>query len=229
MDKSTLLNEIVNHANFKQELINALCGDDTIKDHFYSYDFNEHYTHFDICDELRDDLIKALCSNLDCVKSTFLKVFNDASFCELYEFLACLEGSWGYDFNELIGSSLDDCLIDAFKDIYSEHKSYLIQDFKSHIFEFIDGDDNTWYFSANPKLRLAIDSVINDHVDNFECETDIFASVFNCGGVVCGLNALMCIEKDYHEIETKYLNVFINMLCRARRDVYKVLDACEVD
>ena len=92
MDKSALLNEIVNHANFKDELIKALCGDDTIKDHFYSYDFNNRYIHFDICDGLRDALIKALYDNLDSVKSTFLRAFNDASFCVLYEILASLEG-----------------------------------------------------------------------------------------------------------------------------------------
>lgn len=234
MDKSTLLNEIVNHANFKDELINALCGDDTIKDHFYSYDFNKHYTHFDICENLRVDLIKALESNFDSVKSKFLKCFNDASFCTLYEMLASLEGSWSGDFNELIGSDLDDCLIDTFKDIYSKYKSYLTIDFKSHLCEFVDCDRDSdgnylWCFSSNPKQNLAIESVINDHVDNFEFETDIYASVFNCGGVVCGLNVLLSLDEDYWEIEREYQHVFGNMLDRAKRDIIKALDACKVD
>ena len=233
MDKSTLLNEIVNHAKFMPMISEVLCDYDTIKDHFYSYDFNKHYIHFDFCENLRADLIKALESNFDSVKSKFLKSFNDASFCTLYEMLASLEGSWSGDFNELIGSDLDDCLIDAFKGIYSEHKSYLIQDFKSHLFALVDPDDAgyAWYFcsDSNSKQHLAIESVINDYVDNFEFETNIYASVFNCGCVVCGLNALLSLDENYHEIEGEYLHVFGNMLDGFKRDIDKALNACEVD
>ena len=234
MDKSTLLNEIVNHAKFMPMISEVLCDYDTIKDHFYSYDFNKHYIHFDFCENLRADLIKALESNSDSVKSKFLKSFNDASFCTLYEMLASLEGSWSGDFNELIGSDLDDCLIDAFKDLYSKYKSDLISDFKSHLFEFVDCDRDSdgnylWYFSSNPKQNLAIESVINDHVDNFEFETDIYASVFNCGCVVCGLNVLLSLDENYHEIEGEYLHVFGNMLDRFKHDINDALNACEVD
>lgn len=228
MDKSTLLNEIVSHPNFKHELIDALCGEYTIKDHFYSYDFNKRYTHFDISDELRADLIKVLLNNLDSVKSTFLESFKNASLCALYELLASLEGSWGYDFNELIGSDLDDCLIDAFKDLYSKYKSDLSKDFKEYLLAFADYDTNG-AISTNPNQHLAIESVINDHVDNFEFETDIYASVFNCGGVVCAINFYLNYDKDSHTYETQYLKVFINMICRGKRDICKALDICEVD
>lgn len=219
MDKSTLLNEIINHANFKDELIKALCGDDTIKDHFYSYDFNKRYTHFDISDELRADLIKALLNNLDSVKSTFLESFKNASLCALYELLASLEGSWGYDFNELIDHDLDDCLIDAFKLVYSNYRPDLNSTFRWYLFAYVDGKVDYDIYNVEGEQYLAIESVVNDHLDNFEFETNIFASVFNCGGVVCAINAYHNGAKYGDEFE----DVFGNMLRRGMRDI------CELD
>lgn len=228
MDKSTLLNEIVNHANFKDELINALCGDDTIKDHFYSYDFNVCYKHIDICDELRANLIDTLIDNFDSVKSTFLKVFNDASFRKLYEFLASLEGSWGYDFNELIGSLLDDCLIDALKIVYSKYKSDLTFNFECALDSYVKWELSDILNKANPKQLLAFESVFNDHVDNFEFETDIYASVFNCSGVVCALNEHLAIKKN-PKIRNEYYSMFVLMLGACARDANKAMNACGVD
>lgn len=228
MDKSTLLNEIVNHANFKDELLNALCGDDTIKDHFYSYDFDDRYKHIDICDELRANLIDTLIDNFDSVKSTFLKVFNDVSFRKLYEFLATLEGSWGYDFNELIGSLLDDCLIDAFKNVYRKCKSDLTFNFKETLDSYVKWELNDILYKANPKQLLAFESVINNHVDNFEFEIDVFASVFNCSGLVCALNEHLAIKKN-PKIRNEYYSMFVLMLGACARDACKAMQACEVD
>lgn len=139
MDKSALLNEIVNHAKFKFAIEVGLIDRDTIKDHLYGIPFFRVINQTDLGGELLLEIRSVFYSNFDLVKTYFINTFADSDIEFLQEILEWIDGEYYpelcdalkfYDFHKLVNP--------MFMQVFNNHADNLIAMFEHHLNDLRD-------------------------------------------------------------------------------------------
>lgn len=210
MDKSTLLNEIVNHANFVPMITAALIGEETINDHLYRLNTLKHFNIPDMCDVLLTKISEVFNRDLPRVKTIFKNVFANADMSDLHELLAdvintnqCDLDCYLSDYFSDRDSPFNDLIESAFMDVLNKYGCDLVEMFEYHLndqFELYcenrELDDRKLYTSQIEHWNNEVKSWC---IGEFEEWIDCFNNVDNIPFTVLCLNAYFDCEHYYDD------------------------------
>lgn len=205
MDKSALLNEIVNHPNFEPMITKALVSDEMINEHLYPYSSRHHYNIVDMCDKLLTLIGDEFAKDMQHVKTYFKNVFLDADISELHELLDDVSHRYEYEFidhlSELNGD-FNDLIQSLFMQVFNKYSYDLIDMFECHLdnqFKFYCEDHeltsehvDKW----NTEIRGYCLSEFEEWIDCFN-DVDCIAFAVRC------LNAYFDCEHYYDDFESQ--------------------------
>lgn len=207
MDKSALLNEIVNHPNFVPMITAALIGEETINDHLYRLDTHKRFNIPDMCDVLLTKISEVFNRDLPRVKTIFKNVFANADMSDLHELLDNVTHKYQWDFNDCLNdydeSAFNDLIESAFMDVLNKYGCDLVEMFEYHLndqFELYcenrELNDRKLYTSQIEHWNNEVKSWC---VGEFEEWIDCFNNVDNIPFTVLCLNAYFDCEHWYDE------------------------------
>lgn len=201
MDKSALLNEIVNHPNFKDMITETLLSDDHVIDHLYGNRYFYSGVVRELSNECLQELEKTFKSNFELVKTNFALYFNDANKGELYKLLNHLNNGDSYLFVEHFDySHLDDIVLPVFSKLFDGYTQSILD-----MFEFLLDSNFEQSKDANELTSDQVnkwDLEIKDLcMDDFRSWIDFYNDRSNLGFAVLCLNAYFSLNEHYDDFE----------------------------
>ena len=232
MDKSTLLNEIVNHANFKPMMIYALTEQDYYdykNADFYTYAFDFYsnkISHIPLDSKLIELIADKIALNFDVFSRRFLKHFADHPLLDLYRILAWLESDNGLnreyanfaaflrDFN-YFNADFQKCLAC----VYLDHRDVLSKYFAGFMDDQAELDFDKSILDNWPLWQ----ELKNDCVQTFDFEINCYANVMNTGAFVAAMDSYLndkgnSFGRNMSRRQLK--NFFSPLICQAINKLY---------